>query len=87
MLLHPCFPACLLGIVLAESLDFNHCSKGAGLCFVCFNVLMSIFERARENRGGAEREGDTESQAGSRLCTLSTEPDAGLELVNCKIMT
>ena len=57
MLLHPCFPACLLGIVLAESLDFNHCSKGAGLCFVCFNVLMSIFERARENRGGAEREG------------------------------
>ena len=34
--------------------------------------------------GGAEREGDTESEAGSRL---STEPDAGLELTNLEIMT
>ena len=39
------------------------------------------------NRGGAEREGDTESEAGSRLRAVSTEPDAGLELVNCKIVT
>ena len=29
---------------------------------------------------GTEREGDTESEAGSRLCTVSIEPDAGLEL-------
>ena len=27
--------------------------------------------------GGAEREGDTESEAGSRLRAVSTEPDAG----------
>ena len=39
------------------------------------------------SRGGAEREGDTESEAGSRLRAISTEPDAGLELMNGEIMT
>ena len=39
------------------------------------------------SRGGAEREGDTESEAGSRLQAVSTESDAGLELTNRKIMT
>ena len=39
------------------------------------------------SRGGAEREGDTESEAGSRLPAVSTEPDVGLELTNCEIMT
>ena len=34
------------------------------------------------NRGGAEREGDTESEAGSRLRAVSTGPDVGLELTN-----
>ena len=37
--------------------------------------------------GGKEGERDTESQAGSRLRAVSTEPDAGLELVNREIMT
>ena len=32
------------------------------------------------NRGAAEREGDTESEAGSRLLAISPEPDVGLEL-------
>ena len=36
--------------------------------------------------GGAERQGDTESEAGSRLQAVSTEPDAGLELTDCEIM-
>ena len=36
---------------------------------------------------GAEREGNTESEAGSGLWAVSTEPDAALELMNCKIMT
>ena len=31
------------------------------------------------SRGGTEREGDTESEAGSRLRAVSTEPNAGLE--------
>ena len=36
---------------------------------------------------GAEREGDTESKAGSRLQAVSTEPDTGLGPVNPEIMT
>ena len=39
------------------------------------------------NRGGSEREEDTESETGSGLRAVSTEPDAGLELTDCKIMT
>ena len=39
------------------------------------------------NGGGSVREGDTESEAGSRLRAVSTEPDAGLELTNREIMT
>ena len=39
------------------------------------------------NRGGTKREGDTESEAGLRLRAVSTEPDTGLKLQNCKIMT
>ena len=37
--------------------------------------------------GEAEREGDTESEAGSRLHAVSTEPDTGLELTNHETMT
>ena len=36
---------------------------------------------------GAETGGDTESEAGSRLRIVSTEPDAGLELRNYEIMS
>ena len=39
------------------------------------------------SRGGAEREGDTESEAGSRLRVISPEPDAGLGLTSYEIMT
>ena len=39
------------------------------------------------SQGGAEREGDVEFEAGSRLWAASTEPDAGLELMNREIMT
>ena len=39
------------------------------------------------SRGGAEREGDTESEAGSRLQAVSTEPNIGLELTDHEIMT
>ena len=37
------------------------------------------------SRGEAEREGDTEPKADSRLRAVSTEPDAGLRLMNCEI--
>ena len=36
---------------------------------------------------GAEREGDTESEEGSRLPAVSTEPDGGLKLTDLEIMT
>ena len=39
------------------------------------------------NRGGSKKEGDTESEAGSRLYAVSTEPKVGLEPMNCEIMT
>ena len=40
------------------------------------------------SRGGAERGGATESEAGSRLwAVVSTEPKVGLELTNREIMT
>ena len=32
------------------------------------------------HEGGAEREGDTETEAGSRLRAVSTEPDEGLKI-------
>ena len=46
-------------------------------------------DRQSVRGGGAEREreGDTESEASSRLRAVSTEPDAGLELTNHEIMT
>ena len=46
-------------------------------------------ERERQNmsKGGAEREGDTESKAGHRLRAVSTEPDAGFEPMNRDIVT
>ena len=53
---------------------------------------MFIFEResacvhVRMSGGGAEREGDTESEAGSRLWAISTE-HTGLELTNREIVT
>ena len=36
---------------------------------------------------GREREGDTEAEAGSRLWAVSTQPDVGLKLTSCEIMT
>ena len=39
-------------------------------------------ERDREWVRGREREGDTESEAGSRLRAISTELNAGLELMS-----
>ena len=38
-------------------------------------------------RGGAERETHAESEAGSRLRAVSTEPDSRLKPTNWEIMT
>ena len=44
-------------------------------------------ERESAQAGEEQREGDTESEADSRLRAISTEPVAGLELTNREIMT
>ena len=44
--------------------------------------------RENTNRGGSERERERERERiPSRLHTVSTEPDVGLEPTNCEIMT
>ena len=52
-------------------------------------MFLFIFETERQSmsRGGAEREEDTESEAGSRLWAVSPELDAGLELTDRESMT
>ena len=66
------------------------------LCmYICMYVCIYLFLRERERErerasatgGEAEREGDIESKAGSRLLAVSTEPHAGLKLRNSEIMT
>ena len=51
--------------------------------------MFIFFERERQSvrRGEAEREEDTEPEAGSRLQVVSTEPNAGLELTDHEITT
>ena len=62
--------------------------NGDYLCVIFFKFIY-FWDRGRQsmNGGGSEREGDTESETGSRLWAVSTEPDVGLELTNREIMT
>ena len=55
--------------------------------FIYFGEREREHMRACMSGGGAEREGDTESKTGSRPQAVSTEPDAGLKLTDCEIMT
>ena len=50
-------------------------------------MVLFIFEREHKQGRGREREEDIESEADSRLWAVSTEPDTGLELMNCDMMT
>ena len=56
-----------------------------------FNVYLLLREREKERKreggGRAKREGITESEAGSRLRAVSTQPDMGLGFTNHEIMT
>ena len=61
---------------------------------ICMNELRTFFKKKvyffeeREHEQEKNRqEGDRESEAGSRLWGVSTEPDMGLELTNREIMT
>ena len=54
-------------------------------------MFIHFWETERQNTSGAggraEGKEDTESEAGSRLRAVSTEPDAGLEFTDREIMT
>ena len=54
-----------------------------------FSTFIYFWDRERQsmNGRGAEREGDTEPETGSRLRAISPEPDAGLELTDREIVT
>ena len=54
-----------------------------------FNFLKKfIFEKEREHeQGRCKEKGNTEYEAGFRLRGVSTEPNMGLELMNCEITT
>ena len=46
-----------------------------------------LFRSQSMNGGGSEREGDTETEIGSRLRAVNAEPDIRFELMNYEIMT
>ena len=50
-------------------------------------MFIYFWERDRAWEAEGQREGVTEPEAGSRLWAVSTEPDVGLELTDCEIMT
>ena len=52
-------------------------------------MFIYFWDRERQNMNGegAERGGDTESEAGSRLRAISPEPDAGPELTDREMVT
>ena len=79
---------CVLLISLSATLLLVY--RNATDFYIFLNIFLCLFiserETQRESGGGAEKEGDTESKAGSRLCAVSTEFYAGLELTNSKIM-
>ena len=55
--------------------------------YICgfFLVFIYLFLRGRAKRGGTERE--RERRNPKKASAVSTEPDAGLDLTNCEIMT
>ena len=62
-------------------------------CWLVSIVVVNVYfvfresERTCASRGGAEGEGDAESEAASGLRAVSTEPDAGPEPTDSEIVT
>ena len=67
--------------VAAESL--SHIKK---ICVCVFYLFLRARETEHKQRG-TEREGDIESEAGSRFRVVSTESNAGLKFTDQEIMT
>ena len=73
-----------LPLSVLSSLDQQGSRGHILLLLLFFNVYLFLRETEGEQGRGREREGHTESEAGSRLCT---EPNVGLELTNRETMT
>ena len=66
----------------------GHMSKEGEFPFFFHVYLFILLEGEKEQVGGTERERERERErVPSRLHAVSTEPDTGLELTNCEIMT
>ena len=58
------------------------------LMFILFYFILFYFWEIEPKQGRSrERDGDTGPEVGSRLCAVSTEPDARLKLMNREIVT
>ena len=51
-----------------------------------FLINLFIFEREREHASSGEDREKGRERIPSRLCAVSTEPDTGLDLMNCEIV-
>ena len=77
-------------LVLTHLNSLNVCLSSLVFFFFNFlNVYLFLIEKQKTAwmGGGAKREGDTESEAGSRLWAVSTEPDTGPKLTDCEVIT
>ena len=63
----------------------NHLGKGAIFFYICLFIFET--QREKEHKRGMGRERRPDSQAGSRLQAVSTEPHVGLEPTNHEIVT
>ena len=66
---------------------YDKWKKQASLYLKIVVMFICFWRRERVWVGEGQGERETESEAGSRLWAVSTEPDAGLELTNREIMT
>ena len=56
--------------------------------FIYFSVFLSLFiQKVSEHEQGTGRERERERENPKQLCTVNTETDLGLDLMNHEIMT
>ena len=65
-------------------ISVNSDDEARSFSFSFFNVYSFLRDRVKAE-GGRERDTHTEFKEGSRVSALSTEPDMGLELMNCEM--
>ena len=61
-------------------------SEGAEVFISSIIIIFNVYLFGERTSGERERERERE-KIPSRLCAVSAEPDVGLELTNCEIMT